>query len=584
MRFIKSFIFSLFLIILLPSTILAREIIREEDGERCIDLEAAYADINDSSKALTGQDNSVDAVKRVNTVASLTNIMSILIGDSIYCVNDEASVSNIGGSDDNGLIGQLLNANSQMIASFPTVNVGQHLAEEFIPGYRDNVGIFALGIGDYEEDDLDKEERKGQKRIKQIQEKVTDPLQEQFLEDANQIIEESENLESVDTSNPVTNSGYNYLKDNLHLDEIWGTFRNIAYLGYVIIIIIVGFMIMFRKNLPGQIVVSLGNTIPQIIFGLILVTFSFAIVGIVMDVGKTSMKVIGSMFVSVYKEEDPTVTEEDLVGVEDIGSLTDEALITAKQDGFIVSNLRKLPLIGENLADSYSGTAGTVKEIVGQSVGIFTLTALADVMTKNIQNMHFDVNILGVDLVLDIAAETIKSIITLPLNAIKVGLTTFLIRNILLLLVCLYASFKLFITMLMTYLKLFINVIFGPIQIMLGSLPGNFSSTTKWFKSVIANVFTFVGIYLVINVFAFISSAVDPAQFNFFGNKGVFWPDWIVSLEGVILIAGYLFAANMPTIINGALKIEQSKEMSMVGQSVQKAAGKIPFIGGMFNG
>ncbi len=584
MRFIKSFIFSLFLIILLPSTILAREIIREEDGERCIDLEAAYADINDSSKALTGQDNSVDAVKRVNTVASLTNIMSILIGDSIYCVNDEASVSNIGGSDDNGLIGQLLNANSQMIASFPTVNVGQHLAEEFIPGYRDNVGIFALGIGDYEEDDLDKEERKGQKRIKQIQEKVTDPLQEQFLEDANQIIEESENLESVDTSNPVTNSGYNYLKDNLHLDEIWGTFRNIAYLGYVIIIIIVGFMIMFRKNLPGQIVVSLGNTIPQIIFGLILVTFSFAIVGIVMDVGKTSMKVIGSMFVSVYKEEDPTVTEEDLVGVEDIGSLTDEALITAKQDGFIVSNLRKLPLIGENLADSYSGTAGTVKKIVGQSVGIFTLTALADVMTKNIQNMHFDVNILGVDLVLDIAAETIKSIITLPLNAIKVGLTTFLIRNILLLLVCLYASFKLFITMLMTYLKLFINVIFGPIQIMLGSLPGNFSSTTKWFKSVIANVFTFVGIYLVINVFAFISSAVDPAQFNFFGNKGVFWPDWIVSLEGVILIAGYLFAANMPTIINGALKIEQSKEMSMVGQSVQKAAGKIPFIGGMFNG
>lgn len=584
MRFIKSFIFSLFLIILLPSTILAREIIREENGERCIDLEAAYADINDSSKALTGQDNSVDAVKRVNTVASLTNIMSILIGDSIYCVNDEASVSNIGGSDDNGLIGQLLNANSQMIASFPTVNVGQHLAEEFIPGYRDNVGIFALGIGDYEEDDLDKEERKGQKRIKQIQEKVTDPLQEQFLEDANQIIEESENLESVDTSNPVTNSGYNYLKDNLHLDEIWGTFRNIAYLGYVIIIIIVGFMIMFRKNLPGQIVVSLGNTIPQIIFGLILVTFSFAIVGIVMDVGKTSMKVIGSMFVSVYKEEDPTVTEEDLVGVEDIGSLTDEALITAKQDGFIVSNLRKLPLIGENLADSYSGTAGTVKKIVGQSVGIFTLTALADVMTKNIQNMHFDVNILGVDLVLDIAAETIKSIITLPLNAIKVGLTTFLIRNILLLLVCLYASFKLFITMLMTYLKLFINVIFGPIQIMLGSLPGNFSSTTKWFKSVIANVFTFVGIYLVINVFAFISSAVDPAQFNFFGNKGVFWPDWIVSLEGVILIAGYLFAANMPTIINGALKIEQSKEMSMVGQSVQKAAGKIPFIGGMFNG
>ena len=79
MKFIKSLILSLFFIILLPSTIFARDLVREENGERCIDLEAAYADINDSSKALTGQDNSVDAVKRVNTIASLANIMSILI-------------------------------------------------------------------------------------------------------------------------------------------------------------------------------------------------------------------------------------------------------------------------------------------------------------------------------------------------------------------------------------------------------------------------------------------------------------------------------------------------------------------------
>ena len=508
--------------------------------------------------------------------------MSILIGDSIYCLNDEASISKID-RDDNGLIGQLLNANSQMISFFPTINVGQHLAEEFVPGYRDNTGIFALSIADYGEDDFEKEETKGNKRVRQVQEKVANPLREKFLKDVEEIIKESENLEDVETSSPITNSGYNYLKDNLHLDKIWETSRNIAYLGYVVIIIVVGFMIMFRKNLPGQVVVSLGNTIPQIILGLILVTFSFAIVGIIMDVGKTSMKVMGSMFVSAYKEENSTVTEEDLVEIGDVGSLTDKALITAKQDGFIVSNLRKLPLIGNNLANSYSGTAGTVRKIVGQSVGIYAITALIDEVVKRVHNMHFDVNILGVDLVLDIGAETIKGIITLPLNTIKVGLTTFLIRNILLLLVCLYASFKLFITMLMTYLKLFINVIFGPIQIMLGSLPGNFSSTTKWFKSVIANVFTFAGIYLVINVFAFISSAVDPSQFNFFGNKGVFWPDWLVSLEGVILIAGYLFASNMPTIIGGALKIEQSKEMSMVGQSVQKAAGKIPIIGGMFN-
>jgi uncharacterized integral membrane protein len=136
--------------------------------------------------------------------------------------------------------------------------------------------------------------------------------------------------------------------------------------------------------------------------------------------------------------------------------------------------------------------------------------------------------------------------------------------------------------MIATYLKLFMNVVFGPIQIAFGSLPGNFSMTTKWFKSVVANVLVFVGIHLIINLFSFLSMSIDTTKFNFFGNKGVFWPNWIISFEGVILIGGYLFASSMPKIINGMLQVEQSKEMAAAGQAVKQAASKIPLVGGMF--
>ena len=619
-KFLKSLFISLLFVLVIPSTIWAREIIREENGERCLDLEAAYADINDSSKALTGQDNSVDAIKKTQTLASLTNLISILVGNGIYCINDELAASRTSSLGDYGLIGELSSANSQMLAYFPSINVGQHLAEEFIPGYKDNVGIYAdqacedkcvnmYGTGNSQYlqcqgacktidslgnniNTVDLEEFFLEADLKKFNEGVGGKITKRFDKQGTEIVQEAtqdidDYEQSAISSKKITKSGYSYLKDNLHLDTIWGIFRNIAYLSYVVILIIIGFMIMFRKNLPGQVIVSIGNTIPQLVLGIVLVTFSFAIVGLVMDIGKVSMVVVGDIFENAYSEAGSQVDQNDIISIEGVGSLTNQAIIKAKKDGIIVSQVRKIPFIGGVLANLVSSTGGTLYSLAIQIRTFTKFIMIADATQQNDISIDtgFLAGLIGVETISDIAIEIGEMLLDWKLGGVvKVALMTLIVRNVLLCLVCLYASFKLFVTMLMTYLKLFMNVVFGPIQIMLGSLPGNFSSTTKWFKSVIANVFVFVGIFLVVNLFAFLSHIVDPSEFNFFGNKGVFWPDWIVSLEGVILIAGYLFASNMPTIINGALKIEQSKEMSMVGQSVQKAAGKIPLIGGMFNG
>ena len=65
--------------------------------------------------------------------------------------------------------------------------------------------------------------------------------------------------------------------------RIWKAFRNIAYFFIIIFFIIAGFMIMFRKQIDHSTVVTLQMALPKIVTTLILITFSYAIAGFVVD-------------------------------------------------------------------------------------------------------------------------------------------------------------------------------------------------------------------------------------------------------------------------------------------------------------
>ena len=75
-------------------------------------------------------------------------------------------------------------------------------------------------------------------------------------------------------------TGYEGLRGVL---ETWKVFRNIAYSLFVIIFVVVGFMIMFRSKLNPQTVVTLQLALPKLIITLLLITFSYAISGFIID-------------------------------------------------------------------------------------------------------------------------------------------------------------------------------------------------------------------------------------------------------------------------------------------------------------
>ena len=64
---------------------------------------------------------------------------------------------------------------------------------------------------------------------------------------------------------------------------LWKSFRNSAYIIFALILVFVGFAVMFRLKINPQTVVTIQSAIPKIIIALILITFSYAIGGFLID-------------------------------------------------------------------------------------------------------------------------------------------------------------------------------------------------------------------------------------------------------------------------------------------------------------
>ena len=90
-------------------------------------------------------------------------------------------------------------------------------------------------------------------------------------------------------------TGYGYFALSENFSDYWAGMRDIAYALSVLAIIIFSFMIMFRVKISPQLVISVQSALPKVIVALILVTFSFAIAGFVIDL----MYVVSGLFASM---------------------------------------------------------------------------------------------------------------------------------------------------------------------------------------------------------------------------------------------------------------------------------------------
>jgi len=381
----------------------------------------------------------------------------------------------------------LLGTTDMLIASVyenqPNVNVVAHLQEEWIPGYDEsNSGLYA-----------------------------------------------AENV-----------TGYQSLMDT-GIAPIWNQMRNMAYVFFVIIMIVVGFMIMFRSKIGGQTLVGIGNTIPSVIISLVLVTFSFAIAGFIIDLGGVTVGLIytllGDKSHSIQNISGLMSVLFNGLGTQAVDAMKDEwaNIVSSVTSPSVGGILKIMSLLGWTV-----GTGGMAPAVAG----VFALLVL----------------LIGIGIVF-------------------VG------------------AIKLIITLYKSYFQLLLGVILGPVQIMIGTLPGQDAMRTNWFLGIVRNVLVFPIVYFIVNIPIYLTEMSGEMLLSFpskltgndLGDTGteIGLTSGVVGLLFMFVFRVFVlyYAAQAPKfaeIIVPPVMTNASKASADAMANAKMSLGKIPLIGSLF--
>jgi hypothetical protein len=287
---------------------------------------------------------------------------------------------------------------------------------------------------------------------------------------------------------------------------LWKVFRNIAYMLLALVMLVIGFMVMFRKKIDPKTVVTVQNALPRVVITLLLVTFSYAIVGIVIELMYVAILVIYSIFKSSLSNLFPGLSGPQLY-------------------------------LSGGLGINMSAVGLTPWQILGVPITIGASNGGTQIM---------QIPIIG-------SLWAIPNILAAALNTIKSGGVffagmAFISSTLVYLILCIamvILAIRLLILFLTAYIQIVIALLFGPIQILFEAIPGS-TSFSSWLKNLIGNVAVFpigAGMFMLANVF--VTFANNQNNGNLWAPPYVNIMDNVTSLCGLIAL-GILFT--IPTI------------------------------------
>lgn len=236
--------------------------------------------------------------------------------------------------------------------------------------------------------------------------------------------------------------GFNALKP---MQDMWRASRDISFGLFVIVAVVFAFMIMFRVKISPQVVISIQSAIPKLIIALVLVTFSYAIAGFLVDL----MYVVIGIFSLILPQFMP-------------GGGLDPAkafgIMTGVPQGSGVQPGHAFGMIMFGIAYLFS----------------FTL-ALIVLLAQSISGW-----LLG---------------LSMAILAPIVGFI-FILVAIIAIIICLWNMLKAIWTLVKAFANIVLLTIFAPLHITFGTFISGLGFGS-WLKSYIANLGTFVGVGLM---------------------------------------------------------------------------------------
>lgn len=332
--------------------------------------------------------------------------------------------------------------------------------------------------------------------------------------------------------------------------KLWKAFRNITYMIFVILFLIIGLGIMFRIKIDPRTVMTVQNQIPKIIIALVLVTFSYAIAGFLIDL----------MYVSMY-----------LVIAVFVGAGIDSVSISASNPFGAVGGLGGLSGIAGGVADSIAGIVASTFE--GTLGGI--ISGIIGAIIGGIIGTQTQFSVLGF---------SPPPILTTAIFGLGFGFfgneITGLIARIIAYLIIIIALFsallRLWFILIKSYIFILINVVFAPFLIARGLIPGQ-AGIGGWIRSMVSNLSVFpvtIIMFLLGKAFMEGLKGGTPGQPPFVPPMvGDFLnPEALASIIGLGIILMLPEVANM---VRDALKQPEFKYTAAIGRSVGVGTGAL---------
>lgn len=257
------------------------------------------------------------------------------------------------------------------------------------------------------------------------------------------------------------------------VQKIWRVFRNMAYSLLVVVVLIISFMIMFRVKISPQLVISIQSALPKIAITLILITFSYAIAGLIVDLSYLVIALIAAFVKS----------------------------------GGLAGNLTPSLSVLELAQKIWGGTASPIASLV-------------ILISIPIALLGFGGGAI---------AGAAGGSVTLPVIGTAAGAAGFgLLVGILVILLALFAIIIAIIRILWAMIKAFINVllliIFGPILLLFGAISPAAGGFGTWLKNLAANVAVFPTISIMIFLAHLLFWSGDVGLLNWLRESGFFNP------------------------------------------------------------
>lgn len=301
--------------------------------------------------------------------------------------------------------------------------------------------------------------------------------------------------------------------------QLWVVMRNFAYLIFILVFVIIGVAIMLRVHIDPRTVMTIQNQIPKIIVGLVLVTFSFAISGFLIDVMYTASYLLGSVISSAQVPNQQNYHK----------------IITANNPFDAASKAYNGGLLGI-VGDGSSNFTGLINGIFfGEgNQGNGDCGSNTDIFQDKFCEVPF-----------------IGGIVKALVGAV-VALLAFLIIAI----AVIYTLIKLWIILVLAYINILLDIVFSPFWFLLGLIPGSQTGIGGWFKDMLANLAVFpatIAMLMLSNVFAnlFRNQAVGNQLFipPLLGN-----PFNAQAMSGIIALGFFFMLPNVLQLMKGAFK------------------------------